>query len=154
MAKSVKLKDNYFIDSTGIVHEKGLLSTLLNSILTKINAENTIKELTLPSVAVTTATTMQVGSYTITEAGTYLISGNISLNYYGQEGRSMHVQLKKNGEEFYSTTAVYNTYAWTVSQVVSHMVKLAKGDVITIHIGSSSAKNWSCGEGKIQFLKL
>lgn len=30
MAKSVKLKDNHFIDSTGIVHEKGLLSTLLN----------------------------------------------------------------------------------------------------------------------------
>lgn len=154
MAKSVKLKDNYFIDSTGIVHEKGLLSTLLNSILTKINTEKTIQELRLPSVSVTTATTKQVGSYTVTEAGTYLISGNFPLNYYGQNGRSLHIQLKKNGEEFYSTTAVYNTYAWTVSQVISYMTKFAKGDVLTIHISSSSAQNWSCGESKIQLLKL
>lgn len=113
-----------------------------------------IKELTLPSVAVNTSTTKQIGSYTVEEDGIYLISGNIPINYYGQDGRSLHIQLKNNGEEFYSTTAVYNIYAWTVSQTISHICELKKGDIITIHYGSSAAKSWSCGEGKIQLVKL
>lgn len=36
MAKSIKLKNNNYIDSTGVVHNRGLLSTLLNNILEDI----------------------------------------------------------------------------------------------------------------------
>ncbi len=36
MAKSIKLKNNNYIDSTGVVHNRGLLSTLLGSILEDI----------------------------------------------------------------------------------------------------------------------
>lgn len=34
--KSIKFKDNHYIDSTGVVHNRGLLSTLLNNILDDI----------------------------------------------------------------------------------------------------------------------
>lgn len=34
--KSIKLKDNHYIDSTGVVHNRGLLSTLLGNILDDI----------------------------------------------------------------------------------------------------------------------
>ena len=37
MAKSIKLKNNNYIDSTGVVHNRGLLSTLLNNITTNIS---------------------------------------------------------------------------------------------------------------------
>ena len=37
MAKSIKLKDNTYIDSTGVTHNRELLSTLLNNINTNIN---------------------------------------------------------------------------------------------------------------------
>lgn len=36
MAKSIKLKNNNYIDSTGVVHNRGLLSTLLSNILDDI----------------------------------------------------------------------------------------------------------------------
>lgn len=32
MSKSIKLKDNTFIDSTGVTHDRDLLSTILNNI--------------------------------------------------------------------------------------------------------------------------
>ena len=116
--------------------------------------ENVIQEVTTDAVGVTTATTIQIGQHTIPSEGIYLITGNVPLNHYGQSGRSLHVQLKKNGAEFFSTSSVINTSAWTVSEAVSYVAKFAKGDLITMHLGSSAAVNWSCGNAKFQFTKL
>lgn len=113
-----------------------------------------IDEIITNSVAVTTATTVQVGTYTIPSDGLYLITGNVPLNHYGQSGRSLHVQLKKDGIEFFSTSAVLNTAAWTVSEGVAYVQEFKKGDVITVHLGSSAATNWSCGNAKFQFVKI
>ena len=38
MAKSIKLKNNTYIDSTGVVHNRGLLSTLLTTLSNNVNA--------------------------------------------------------------------------------------------------------------------
>ena len=38
MSKSIKLKDNTFIDSTGITHDRSLLSGLLNTISSNISS--------------------------------------------------------------------------------------------------------------------
>ena len=97
---AIAISEDLYLSKRKIQLKKLVDEDTLNSTLEQ-KLEKTIKELTLSSVAVTTATTKQIGSYTITEAGTYLISGNIPLNYYGQEGRSMHVQLKKNGAEIW-----------------------------------------------------
>lgn len=37
MSKSIKLKNNTYIDSTGIVHNRTLLSTLLDTLIPKVN---------------------------------------------------------------------------------------------------------------------
>ena len=153
MAKSVKLKNNYLIDSTGIVHEKGLLSTLLNSILTKINAEKTIKELTLPSVALTTITKYTLLEYTIEEAGTYLITGYSPLNHYGQTGRELNLFLKKNDEDFFISVNVQNG-EWTITVPISAMQTFKAGDVLTAVVTNNGAKNWTHGVGKLQLVKL
>lgn len=116
--------------------------------------EAIINEIITNSVDVTTTTTIQVGSFTIPSDGLYLIAGNVPLNHYGQSGRSLHVQLKKNGTEIFSTSSVLNTAAWTVSEGVSYAHEFTKGDVITIHLGSSAATNWSCGVAKFQFVKI
>ena len=42
MSKSIKLKNNTYIDSTGVVHNRGLLSTLLNTLSTITNKTNPI----------------------------------------------------------------------------------------------------------------
>lgn len=39
MSKSIKLKDNVYIDSTGVVHNRSGLNTVLNQLLTKINEQ-------------------------------------------------------------------------------------------------------------------
>ena len=48
MAKSIKLKNNNYIDSTGVVHNRGLLSTLLNNITTNISNLLTNVNKTIP----------------------------------------------------------------------------------------------------------
>ena len=111
-------------------------------------------EITTNEVTVTTASEIKVGTYTIPDDGLYLITGNVPLNHYGQSGRSLHVFLRNNGVDFFSTSSVLNTYAWTVSEVVSYVSDFKKGDVITIFIGSSSNVNWSCGTAKFQFTKI
>lgn len=120
----------------------------------QVNPKHYFKDLTLSSVAVTTSTTVQIGSFTIPFKGGYFISGNFPLNHYGQEGRSLHIQIKRNGTIIYETTSVYNVYAWTVSQCISYIQGFEAGDVITFHLGSSAAKNWACGESRVQFLKI
>lgn len=37
MAKSIKLKNDTYIDSTGIMHNRSLLSTIINNLETTIN---------------------------------------------------------------------------------------------------------------------
>lgn len=153
MAKSVKLKDNYFIDSTGVVHEKGLLSTLLNSILTKINAEKTIQELTLSAVSVTTVSSYTLLKHTITEAGTYLITGYSPLNRYNQNSRELHLFMQKNGSNFWEYIDVMNG-GWTVSVPISSLVQFEKGDVLSVIVENGGGKQWMHGIGKLQLLKL
>lgn len=117
-------------------------------------SDNIVEEIITDAVGVTTTTSVQVGSYKIPSDGLYIITGNVPLNHYGVSGRSLHVQLKRNGAEVFSTSAVINTYAWTVSEGVAYSQEFKQGDIITIHLGSSAASNWSCGTAKFQFTKV
>ncbi len=49
MARSIKLKNNDFIDSTGITHEKKLLSTILNEINTNKQDKLTVERVNITS---------------------------------------------------------------------------------------------------------
>ena len=157
MAESILGKINYLTEeqyqnakANGQINENEIYMTPDD----KPYIGNIIDEIVTNNVAVTTATTVQVGTYTIPSDGLYLITGNVPLNHYGQSGRSLHVQLKKNNEEIFSTSSVINTSAWTVSEGVAYTHEFKKGDVITIHLGSSTATNWSCGIAKFQFTKI
>ena len=157
MAESILGKINYLTEeqyqnakANGQINEDEIYLTPDD----KPYIETIIDEVTTNTVAVTTATTVQVGTYTIPSDGLYLVTGNVPLNHYGQEGRSLHVQLKLNGTEFFSSASVLNTAAWTVSEGVAYAQEFKKGDIITIHLGSSAATNWSCGTAKFQFTKI
>jgi hypothetical protein len=157
MAESILGKINYLTEeqyqnakANGQINEDEIYLTPDD----KPYIETIIDEVTTNTVEVTTATTVKVGTYTIPSDGLYLITGNVPLNHYGQTGRSLHVQLKLNGTEFFSTASVLNTAAWTVSEGVAYAQEFKKGDIITIHLGSSAATNWSCGTAKFQFTKI
>ena len=157
MAESVLGKINYLTEkqyqnakANGQINEDEIYMTPDN----ETYKDNIVEEIITNEVAVTTATTVQVGSYKIPSDGLYIITGNVPLNHYGVSGRSLHVQLKRNGTEVFSTSAVINTYAWTVSEGVAYSHEFKKDDIITIHLGSSAASNWSCGNAKFQFTKV
>lgn len=157
MAESVLGKINYLTEeqyqnakANGQINENEIYMTPDN----ETYKDNIVEEVITDTVAVTTSTSVQVGSYKIPSDGLYIITGNVPLNHYGVSGRSLHVQLKRNGNEIFSTSAVINTYAWTVSEGVAYSQEFKKDDVITIHLGSSAASNWSCGNAKFQFTKV
>lgn len=151
MAKSIKLKDNNYIDSTGVVHNRTLLSDILSNMLNSV-----FTNIVLSSFGVTdTANEITVGTYTIPSSGVYLITGICHPNYYGESGRDLFTYLKKNGDIVWYHDAVINTYAWTISRGISCIINANKNDVITFTIQNSVAgKKYSFAGGNIQFYKL
>ena len=102
MAESVLGKINYLTEeqyqnakANGQINENEIYMTPDN----ETYKDNIVEEVITDTVAVTTSTSVQVGSYKIPSDGLYIITGNVPLNHYGVSGRSLHVQLKRNGNE-------------------------------------------------------
>ena len=143
MPRSIKLKNNVYIDSSGITHNRGLLKDILNY----NNSKNTyFASIGLASFGVTTATSWQIGTYVAPEDGTYLIVGDAHPNHYGQSGRELRLNIAKNWSVFYNYQAVCNTYTWTLSMPFCTICKCKKNDEIEIYLtNSDNTKSWSRG---------
>lgn len=81
MLKTIKLKDNTYFDSSGVMHNKETLNTILDN---NLNKNTGFKVFSISNISPTTETIYQVLDYTIPEDGTYLIIGYLHPNYYGQ----------------------------------------------------------------------
>lgn len=150
MPKSIKPKDNTYIDSSGVSHNR----TPLNNILDNINVY--VANVNLSGVSVAdTDDEKTVGTFTIPSTGVYLIAGYCDTNYYGQSGRDLFTYIRQNGYVVWGYNGVLNTDAWTVSRSVCCVINANKNDVITFTVKNGVAgKNYSFGGGKLQFVKL
>ena len=82
MTKSIKLKNNMYLDTKGIIHNKRELNTVID------NVNSSIIDKTSNALAVTTRTDeITLINFDITEPGKYLIFSKVPVNYYGAEGR-------------------------------------------------------------------
>lgn len=152
MAKSIKLKNNTYIDSTGITHNRDLLSNILTA---NLNKNVSFVELAVDSVNVNTSPSYQILDYTIPQDGTYLITGVVHPNHYGQSGRELVVNVARNWSVFYTNHGVCNTYTWTLSMPISAIYPFKKGDKLEVYItNSDNTKNWSNSGGSLFLIKL
>ena len=152
MAKSIKLKDNTYLDSKGIVHNRALLSDILNKSIT-INTN--YKICYINSVTVNTSKSYQVLNYVIPNDGTYLIIGNLNTNYYGESGRELKVNLARNWDVFSQFIGVCNSYTYTLSTSISAIYQFKKDDKLEVYYSNTDdTKKWSCGGGVIYLLRL
>ena len=150
MPKSIKPKDNTYIDSSGVSYNR----TSLKSVLDNLNMF--VSNLNLSGISVTdTADEKTVGTFTIPSTGVYLITGILETNYYGQSGRDLFTRIRQNGGVVWSYDGVVNTYAWTISRSVCCVIGANKNDVITFTVQNGVAgKNYSFGGGNVQIVKL
>ena len=103
MSRAIKLKNNDYLDSTGVVHNKSLLSTLLTNILTNItNLQNNKENIEVILYNNENGTT---GAITLTET-----SANFTyLEIFG-----------KNNDNEYSYTKVFSPNGKNVIIMANH----------------------------------
>ncbi len=152
MSKSIKLKNENYIDSTGIVHNQ----QPLNEILDANNKKNTnVIELYLDFVNVNYEGQYQVLNYVIPEDGTYLIVGTANPNHYGQAGRELNVSLYQNWTHIITIQGVCNTYTWTLTMTYCAIKSFKKGHQLEILIrNTDTSKPWSNAGGQVFLVRL
>lgn len=114
----------------------------------------TVHKLTLAAVAVTTAASATVLTYTIPESGIYIITGYSNINKYNNNSRELRVKLKKNGQDFWQYLDV-GFQGWTTPAVISATEEFTKGDVFTVVIeNSNTSMQWMHGQSELSLVKL
>lgn len=146
MAKSFKYKDDNYLDSTGIVHNKILLSEILNRDFIK--------------VTLSSQPTMTAGEYTkvpfdtlweeINENNTFSFNKNGEITITNEYVKKVHItasvldaswgensiylEIRKNG------SGIKNTYIKQQSNVKNEVdIVVTKGDVLSVYFYCSSA---------------
>lgn len=141
-----------YLDSKSIVHNKILLSDILNK---SANINTNYEICHINSVGVNTSKSYQVLNYVIPSDGTYLITGYLHTNYYGESGRELTVNLAKNWNVFTKLIGVCNTYTYTLSTSISAIYQFKKDDELEVYYtNGDDSKKWSCGGGLIYVLRL
>ena len=152
MPKTIKLKDNTYFDSSGVMHNKETLNTILDN---NLNKNTGFKVFSISTISPTTETIYQVLDYTIPEDGTYLIIGYLHPNYYGQSGRELAINLACNGSLFYQNIGVCNAYTWTLTSQIGTIRKFKKNDKFKMYFSNTDGtKTWANSGGQISLLKL
>ena len=146
MSKRFKYKDNNYLDSTGIVHNKEILKDILDSQIISFNSSG------LPKTETTAETTIL--SSQISKGGIYLFTANIPVNYYGQTGRDLVLKFYVNDSMVWANTGVINTSAWTLSASLAQLVKIKSDSTIKITIQDKSGKSYAIGAFFIYCLRL
>lgn len=147
MAKAVKFKNDYYLDSSAIVNNKVNLSEIMKYQINYFNSSG---------IAATTGNTNEIEfiHQTMQKSGTYIFCANIPLNYYGQNGRELYLRLKVNGIEVWYNMGVLNLYVYTMSVSLFCLCEIQKGDVVTLTIQDALGKTFACREFNLYYMCL
>lgn len=88
--------------------------------------------------------------------GYYLLIGNISVNYYAQSGREIHIRIYKNNVSDFTDVSVINIAAYTMNKPIVYLFT-AQTDNTTMELKCSSSvadKRYDIGWSFMQFIKL
>ena len=152
MSKTIKLKDNTYLDSSGIMHNKKTLDAILDNDLNKNTGLNIFS---IATIYETTETVYQILDYTIPSDGTYLIIGYLHPNYRGESGRELAINLECNDSLFYQSVGVCNSYTWTLTTQIGTIKNFKKNDKFKMYFSNSDeTKTWSNAGGQVALLKL
>lgn len=149
MSKSYKLKENNYIDSSGIIHNRKNLKNVLNSINSTIIYKPR-EELGLSDKAGETI----LLDFNIAEPGRYLFFSKIPLNYYGQEGRELYLYLRRNGIGEDVAGGVFNTYAWTHYEILFAICDVTANSKIEVVVANNGGKKFHIGWFSLKYMKL
>lgn len=147
MAKAIKYEDDYYLDSSGIVHKENKLNNILNY---------NIESIAIPALLATTNVTSEqtLGTTTIPSAGTYLFWANIPVNYYGQNGRDLLLRFKINDVEIWRNVGVCNTYVYTLCAQLFSVQNISANSNIKITIQDTLGKTYACGAFILYYIRL
>ena len=147
MAKAIKYKDDYYLDSSGVVHNDQELSDILNY---------QIKSFSASALNATTSVTSErtLLNNTITEAGIYLIWANMPLDYYGRKGRELYLRLKINNVERWYSYGVCNTYVYTLCMQLFTIQNISVNSNIKITVQDPSGKTYAVNSFTLYYMKL
>lgn len=170
--KSIKLKDNHYIDSTGVVHNRGLLSTLLNNMLTNINKclDKNIIEAYIDNTITTNGEWYNLNFNNSVRTGTKLRLSNgkvyigagvskvrVSACFFTEEVNSSNISylwffIKKNNSSEEATSIMSGTPVHFQTVVISDViVNVTEGDYINVLVNNPNygSKNIKIRGGKL-----
>ena len=91
----------------------------------------------------------------VANAGLYDIRANIPINHMGQAGREMRIRIRINETTVFLSTAVINTWAFTVAESISDLINIPANATVRITVQSSSMATWAVGHsGNVRKLRV
>lgn len=150
MTKSIKLKNNMYLDTKGIIHNKRELNTVID------NVNSSIIDKTSNALAVTARTDeITLINFDITEPGKYLIFSKVPVNYYGAEGRELFLYLKLNNIIEDIAGGVLNNYIWTHYETLFAICNVPANSNIKLTVKNNGAgKQFAIGGFSLRCMKL
>ena len=119
----------------------------------KIN--NNLQKISSKKLEVTKSVEEQILiQHNIEKGGTYLLLGNIPINYYGKSNRQIDIRLYINEENVDYTTTVLNINAYTVPRTLISINEILDNSNIKVGIKSSTDAEYSCGSFDLTILRL
>lgn len=147
----IKLQDNV----------ENAISTLEENVETAIQTEmnniNTaITSVAVPALSVQTDTTEHIlKSFTIETAGRYMFLADVPLNYYGETGRTLYLNLKVNNTEKFIGGGIINTNAYTLYTKLLTVADVPSNGTIEITLkNDTDGKQFACLGFNLQYFKL
>ena len=148
MAKSFKYKDNNFLDSTGIVHNKELLSNKLNSMTNSyVQSARTDKSTTFS----TTWTWLKIANdITIPETGVYLLMYSAWVRNAVNDVGEYDLAFAINDSTYRGAKGSCSGGTASCNEIIS----LNKGDVINVLMQMSKTGTVSTSNNSLIAIKL
>ena len=155
--KSIKLKDNHYIDSTGIVHDRQLLSDILNrqdisNIVCIVGARNNINLQAGENVRITgleaikDPLNMLSNDYiVIPKTGCYLIGYSARLGDLTNQASDVRSYLRTETSELYRMCSQWQTQTHRLDVTQTAIVPLTAGDKLYLSINSIDVSNFVYG---------
>lgn len=133
--KSIKLKDNNYIDSTGVVHNRGLLSTLLNNILNEINKLKPVVLYNGDPTDNTVVLSDSSNNYTYIEIFFVCNGSNSSTKVYQPNGKTVSMSL--DGERGATS---WNFYCNGTVNINNKQISWVKNQFISANMDTPAGK--------------
>lgn len=157
MAKSIKLKNNTYLDTKGIVHNRELLSDILNkqdisNIVCIVGAKNNIDLPAGQGVRVTgldkikDPLNMLSNDYiVIPKSGNYLIGYSMRLGDLTNQVGDVFTSLRTENSQLYRLCSMWQTQHNRLSPSQTAIVPLKAGDKLYLEITSITLTNYVYG---------